>query len=206
MSPFELPVSIQSLTITAPNMMVYYPRVEDVKNKLAQKKINDTIVHRVYALIQEQGYYKNPANTQVTGQYEIKSNERGILSLTLSNYTYITHYAHGMTLLPSLTFDIQTARLYPLRDLFKPGSDYAGRLSAIIGAQIKRRNIPLLESFKGIRPDQDFYIADKALIVYFKLYEITPYYYGFPMFPISVYELEDIIDENGPLGKMLPGE
>ncbi|HHY20883.1 MAG TPA: DUF3298 domain-containing protein [Bacilli bacterium] len=69
--------------------------------------------------------------------------------------------------------------------------------------QIKQRDIFLLNGFTVIRPDQDFYIADKALVIYFQLYEITPYAYGFPMFPISVYEIQDIIDENGPLGRML---
>ncbi|MGI6066429.1 MAG: RsiV family protein, partial [Bacillota bacterium] len=94
-------------------------------------------------------------------------------------------------------------RLYQLQDLFKPGADYVARLSEIIGIQIERRNIPILGEFTGIRPDQDFYIADKALVIYFQLYEITPYAYGFPYFPISVYEIQDIIDEEGPLGKMM---
>ncbi|WP_342669952.1 hypothetical protein [Pseudobacillus wudalianchiensis] len=38
--------------------------------------------------------------------------------------------------------------------------------------------------------------------MYFQLYEITPYVFGFPMFLISVYNLQDIIDENGLLGRM----
>lgn len=67
---------------------------------------------------------------------------------------------------------------------------------------MKNRNIQLLEDIKGIRDNQDFYIADKSIIVYFQLYEITPYVFGFPMFPISVYELVDIIDENGILGRL----
>ncbi|WP_368073024.1 RsiV family protein [Virgibacillus salinus] len=53
-----------------------------------------------------------------------------------------------------------------------------------------------------MQPDQDFYIADKALVIYFQLYEITPYVFGFPMFPISVYAIKDIINEDGPLGRM----
>ena len=35
------------------------------------------------------------------------------------------------------------------------------------------------------------------------LYELTPSVYGFPMFPISVYDIQDIIDENGPLGRLI---
>jgi hypothetical protein len=199
----RFPVSIQTMSILAPKITIYYPGVKRLPNKNVQEKINHTIVQQVYALIQQQGYYQNPANTEMTGYYEIKSNERGILSLTLENYTYIYQHAHGLTILKSLTTDIQTGKFYQLKDLFKPNSDYVKKLSEIIDVQIKKRNIPLLDEFKGIRPDQDFYIADKALAVYFQAYEITPYYVGLPMFPISVYELADIIDENGPLGKMM---
>jgi hypothetical protein len=35
------------------------------------------------------------------------------------------------------------------------------------------------------------------------LYEIAAYVYGILYFPISVYEIQDIITEDGPLGKML---
>jgi hypothetical protein len=115
---------------------------------------------------------------------------------------YHYHAAHGMTVIKSLTFDLQKGKLVALKDLFKPGSGYVKRISELIKVQIKERNIPLLVDFTAIKPDQDFYIADKALVVYFQLYEITPYAYGFPMFPISVYDLQDIIDENGPLGRM----
>ncbi len=152
-------------------------------------------------MLHDQGYPQNP-QTDVSAFYELKSNEKNILSLSLINYAF-SGGAHGLTVQKSLTFDTQNARQYALKDLFKPGSDYIGRLSAIITAQIKQRNIPLLVDFKSIRPDQDYYIADKALVVYFQLYELAAYVYGFLYFPISVYDIQDIIAEDGPLGKML---
>jgi hypothetical protein len=108
-----------------------------------------------------------------------------------------------MTVIKSLTFDTTTGKTYKLAELFKPGSDYIEVLSDIIRLQIKERDIVLLEDFKGIAPDQDYYIADKSLVVYFQLYELTAYAYGIPFFPISVYELQDIIREDGPLGRMI---
>jgi hypothetical protein len=68
--------------------------------------------------------------------------------------------------------------------------------------QIVERKIQLITDFTVIKPNQDYYIADKSLVIYFQLYEITPYVYGFPMFPISVYDIQNIIDEMGPLGRM----
>lgn len=140
---------------------------------------------------------------EMIGTYEVKNNQRNILSLTLSNYTYHEKAAHGMTYLRSLTFDLDTGKSYALSELFKPESAYIERLSTLIQQQMHERNIPLLHDFTTIRAEQDFYIADKTLVIFFQLYEITPYVYGFPMFPITVYELQDIIAENGPLAKML---
>ncbi|MCD1258659.1 DUF3298 and DUF4163 domain-containing protein [Paenibacillus athensensis] len=178
-----------------------YPAVVRLQNPAAQHRINSEIVRVVNRQLHEQGYPQNP-QTEVTAYYEIKTNERQILSLSLINYAF-SGGAHGLTLQSSLTFSTQTGHSYTLRELFKPGADYVKRLSDIVKAQLKARDIQTLESFKSIRPDQDFYIADKSLVLYFQLYEITPYVYGFPYFPISVYALQDILDENGPLGKMM---
>ncbi|MDA8234437.1 MAG: DUF3298 domain-containing protein [Clostridia bacterium] len=201
MPQVDLPVRINTARTVLPNLSVYYPLVEGLPNMVAQQTINYRIQALVNQLIRDQGYYQNP-QTEVTGTYEIKTNERGILSLNIINYAFAGG-AHGLTITKSLTFDVQTGRVYELKDLFKPGSDYVKRLNQIIEKQIAERKIPLLNPFTGIKADQDFYIADKALVIYFQLYELTAYVYGFTYFPISVYEIEDIIDENGPLGKMI---
>ena len=195
------PVQVLTQRMLRQNMNVFYPVVAGFNNQYVQHVINMTILNLVNKLIADQGYYTNPG-TQVTGWYELKTNERGVLSLNIGNYAYPPMAAHGMTYIKSLTFDTQTGRLYQLKDLFKPGSDYVKVLSDNIKVQIKERDITLLNGFTAIRPDQDYYIADKALVIYFQLYEITPYAFGFPMFPISEYELQDIIRENGPLDKM----
>ena len=186
-----------------PNRNVYYPQVVHMHNHRLQHFINQTIIQQTQALIQEQVANMPSAVVEMLGSYELKNNQRNVLSLSLSNYTYHYQAAHGLTIIKSLTFDLEKGKLDQLKDLFKPGSDYVRRLSELIALQIKERGIPILGEFEGIRPDQDFYIADKALVVYFQLYEITPYAYGFPMFPISVYDIEDIVEENSSLGRML---
>ncbi|MDF2040261.1 DUF3298 domain-containing protein [Cytobacillus oceanisediminis] len=199
----NFPAGIKTMTIsTGPTKVVYYPRVTGMQNRQLQDLINSTIVKENQQLITQQTGAMDTTVVDLYGYYEIKNNQRDVLSLSLSNYVYYYHAAHGMTVIKSLTFDLQKGKQVSLKDLFKPGSDYVKRLTELISIQIKQRDIPLLVDFKAIRPDQDFYIADKALIIYFQLYEITPYAYGFPMFPISVYDLQDIIDENGPLGRM----
>lgn len=197
----RLPVSIITLKLVRPRLEVYYPMVIGSKNLAVQNKVNDAIQNLVQQLIREQGYYENPM-TQITGYYEIKTNERGILSLALINDAYYGG-AHGLTVIKSITADLETGKIYNLQDLFKPDSNYVERISDIVEKKIKDRNIYLLGDFKGIRPDQDFYIADKALVIYFQLYELTSYAFGFPYFPISVYDIKEIISEDSPLDRLI---
>ncbi len=194
------------------NSLIEYPVVVGMVNTTVQKKINEAIVFvvnklyvdQVNQLLYVQGYPQIPP-MEIRGSYEIKTNERSVLSLSISNYTIAYPAAHGWTMMKSLTFDVQTGRIYQLYDLFKPESDYAKKLSDLISIQIKERNIPLIEPYPGIKPDnQDYYIADKCLVIYYQLVEFTPYVYGFPMFPISVYEIQDMIKEDSPLYKMIP--
>lgn len=202
MANMQLPVLVNTQRVKEPRLDLYYPVVHGLKSIAVQRRINYAIQNMVKKMLSDQGYYSNP-RTQVTASYEVKTNERGVLSLSLNNYAFAGG-AHGMTIIKSLTFDVSTGRIYSLADLFKPGSDYQKVLSAIIEKQIKEREIPVINEFTGIKPDQDYYIADKVLVVYFQLYDLTPYAYGFPEFPITMYQVEDIVDENGPLGRMIP--
>lgn len=199
-----LPVLIQTTVMRQQGTITYYPQVIGLQNVSIQSSINQRIFQMVNLLIGEQ-YQQQGANAfdEMIGSFEIKTNERNVLSLTLTNYAIAYHYAHGLTITKSLTFDTQTGKDYTLQDMFKLGSNFTDVLSKIVRKQIEARNIDLLVDFPGISPDQDFYIADKALVLYYQPYEITAGYVGFPMFPISVYALQDIIKENSPLGRML---
>ncbi|WP_226527561.1 RsiV family protein [Metabacillus niabensis] len=200
---FSLPVATKTVKISsAPKKTVVYPRVVRMRNQHLQTYINQIIVYTTQQLIDQQVGNMPSTVEEMLGEYEIKNNQRQVLSLSLSNYTYHEKAAHGLTIIKSLTFDLNKGKFCNLKDLFKPGIDYIKTLSSIIQAQIKERDIPILNGFTSISPDQEFYMADKALVIYFQLYDITPYAFGFPMFPISVYEIQDIIDENGPLGRM----
>lgn len=200
--PYTLPVQIQTIHRIGPKLDLYVPRVVNAPNATAQTNINNAIAKEVQSMLKQLGYVPNSKTTEINGFYEVKTNERGLLSIALNIYGYTEHAAHGLTLLKSLTFDITTGNVYSLGDLFAPGSDYVKRISDIVKAQIAERGIETLQPFASIRPDQDYYVADKAIVVYFQLYEITPYVFGFPMFPISVYSLQDIIPDNSPIQPM----
>lgn len=194
-----LPATVYSQQIVKKKLNVYYPAVH-LTNPAVQHSINSKILQRTNELIRQQGYGESP-DTEETGYYELKTNERNVLSLTLVNFAY-SGGAHGLTVVVPLTFNVLTGKTYQLKDLFKKDSNYVSVLSKIVGAQIKERDIMVLGEYKGIKPDQDFYIADKSLVLFYQLYDLAPYAYGIPYFPISIYAIQDIIADESPLGQM----
>lgn len=201
--PCEWPVQLMMKQISnGPDQTVCFPRVVGWKSRPFERLMNRRIAKTTQQLIDELAGDTPSTVKGMLGWYEIKNNQRRVLSLTLANNTYHDMAAHPMTVMKSLTFDLEKEKECQLADLFKPGSNYVERISELVKLQLKERDIQTLVEFKEIRPDQDFYIADKVLVIYFQLYEITAYAFGFPMFPISVYSLQDIVQEDGALGRM----
>lgn len=199
----DFPVSIRTekLKNTPLQAEVYYPVVYDLENKEAELKINRAIVTLLNKLLVEESYY-NPSLVQLIANFEIKNNQRGILSLNLIVYSF-TGGAHGMTVVKSLTFDVKTGHSFTLAELFKPGSDYQKDISTIIKEDIKKWQVDIITPFTEISPDQDYYIADTSIVIYFQLYDITPYYWGLPYFPIAILNLQDIVKKDSPLDTMM---
>lgn len=202
MALFRLPVAIQSHVFKSGGTTIYYPRIVSLPDRQAEERMNRAINQTVLALQQEQLKALPNAPEEMVGHYEVKTNERGLLSILFTNYAYAPHMAHGNTVAKSLTFNTETGTIYTLASLFQPNANYVAKLSAIVAEQIKRREIPLLNGFQRISPQQPFYLADKALVLYYPLYELSPYYVGFPMFPIPVYDIVDIAAEQGPLDRL----
>ncbi len=203
------PVQVYTAKMAAPHgHTINYPVVTGIKNPGVQTRINcllKDLAHKLIAMqtdhLTDQGF-KQPVIITMEGWYEIKNNQRGILSITLGNYTFPYHAAHGLTIIKSLTVSTDDGTVYTLSSLFKKDSVYVDVLSDNVTLQIKERDIPVINGFEKICPDQDYYIADRCLVLYFQIYEITPYVFGFPFFPVSVYCITDIIKEGSPLELM----
>ena len=183
------------------NIQIYYPVVTGLNNQNVQQHINQTIMANLNQLLTEWNFYE-PTLVEMQSWFEVKTNERGILSIAMYVYSF-TGGAHGMTVIDTLTFNIETGKRYTLNELFKPGSNYQKVLLDMIKEQVKERDIPVINEPIELPENENFYIADKSLVLYYQLYDLAPYYFGISYFPISVYAISDIIDENGPLGQMM---
>jgi len=191
------PVDIIIRVYRRPNITMLYPQTAGHENFNANALMNVKIRNAVMDLIKalEQPGLKST----ISGSFEIKNNQRGILSILLIAMAEFGG-AHPMTMAKSLTMDTTTGDIYTLNQLFKPG--YKEIINAEIRKQIKERDIPLLDGFKGISDDQDYYVADHTLVIYYQLYELAPYAAGFPYFPIPLYQLSNVIPDNSPLDRL----
>lgn len=86
------PVSIKTVQIsTGPKKVVLYPQVIGMQNQRLEGFMNRTIVKQTQQLINQQVGNMPTTVEEMMGLYEIKNNQRQVLSLSLSNYTYHYH-------------------------------------------------------------------------------------------------------------------
>jgi hypothetical protein len=195
-------VKIITKAIKKPNMKFEYPSIVCMKDRAVQQRINMLISAEINRMLADTAGCETIPESQITGWYELKTNTNSVLSLSLVLYYYCGG-AHGMTVISSMTFNTDTGILYNLDDQFIPGSSYMQKINEIITGQIAQRDICYSVEFTGIRLDQDYYISDKTIVIYFQLYEISCYAAGFQYFPISLYDLSEFIKQGTPAELMM---
>ncbi len=118
-------------------------------------------------------------------------NDQEWLSFTTSVYQY-RGGAHGLTVMRGWNYHIPSGRSVQLSDLFDPTSDYREIITDHIQAAIAQRPEDYFQpSFNAsqLAGDQDVYLTDKGLVVFFGLYELAPYAVGIPEFFIPYEDL-----------------
>lgn len=123
--------------------------------------------------------------------YAIHYNQKNKLSLSQRWYQY-TGGAHGMTWLKAKTIDLTSGKALLLSDLFKPGSDFAERFNRKLNHTAKTKQWPMWD-FRGIDAQQEFFLTDVGVVVFFQLYAIAPYSEGIITITIPYSELADIL-------------
>jgi hypothetical protein len=181
--------------------LVYYPQIEGIKNKRVQQNVNN----KLKQLSQVKDV---PSNVQLessyTGDFSVEFFNKNLLVFELEGYDFPFGAAHGM---PSRVYphvDMISGSFYELKDLFKQNSNYVKVISDIIANQIKtdpQYDYLFPDAYKGIKPDQPFYVDQNNLYIFFAPYEIAPYAAGFPTFKIPFKEIMTILNTQGAFWK-----
>lgn len=138
MNTLILPVAIRPIHIKREKVDIFQPEVIAYTSPSAQQKMNHAITNSLHKLMKEQGY--GQPQTELTGGFDLKNNQKGVLSLTLTLYSYAGG-AHGITFTRGLTFNSLTGKQYTLRELFQPHSDYKLRIDSLIKKQLQEREL-----------------------------------------------------------------
>lgn len=175
--------------MSAGDNILSYPVIEDLPDKVIQDKLNGVIQQEINQ------FAGNLSKPQTSGRtdYLVQFNKGNIVSLTITESSYAKGAAHPMSYLKAFTMNARTGKVYKLADLFKPGQDYAAIINNAVEQQIAERQVTMLRPFKGISDNQEFYLMADQLVVYYQLYEYTPYVYGFPKFTIPYAQFGDML-------------
>lgn len=136
---------------------------------------------------QEMAMPNNPFGSY--SSYETCTLKPGFISMYVDYYQY-TGGAHGLTDRMAYNIDLSNGNKVMLGDLFTSGYAYESKINQAIAAAIKSSPEMYFDgAFSGIKENQEYYIKDNHLIIYFQQYEIAPYAAGIPEFSIPLSEL-----------------
>lgn len=185
------------------------PVISGMQNEAAQQEINDIFKQAVKdlqtELTAEAVEYKQNAEEMdfPFNKFQLYTSvgpyfENGeILSLYVDYYFY-SGGAHGMTDRRAYNYDIASGRVLNLKDIFVPGYEYKARIDAAISAEISKRPEDFFQAemgFQGISDQQNFYLQNDSLIIYFNQYEIAPYAAGIQEFRIPLQDFYKGLNE-----------
>lgn len=176
---------------------IYYPEIQGLKDRKVEKSINEEL-YKLFVTETMKGLKENKEKTTLNLQYNVRrSND--LLIVQKSGYYFMQGAAHGMPIEETYHIDLYTGKIYSLKDLFKPNSNYVEKLTNIVKKQMgKSQNegtkTYLLDDFKSIREDQNFVLFKDYIQLYFYPYEVASYAEGFAKFSIPYEEINDILD------------
>ena len=183
---------------------IEYPFIPNGNNDKVLLKVNNYIIDEVSKLFKSQVLLpENVDFYEVLGTYEVTVNKNDILSILFNMYTYINKAAHGVTAYSSLTVNTKTGVVYSFNDLFNSKINYVPIINEIAKQYIKDNNIQLISEYNGVTPNQQYYLTEKELILYYQPYEYTPGYYGVFKIEIPYNKIKNLITPLSPIGKLM---
>ena len=132
--------------------------------------------------------------------------DNDVLSVWISNENY-SGGAHGLRWITSFNLNITTGEFYKTPgDLFKDSDAGTKLVTDKIITDIQKQSIGFfpeaVQTVRDKKGNDSFYLDGQNLVVYYDLYEITPYAAGIPFFKIPLANLETKLRLGGnpPMG------
>lgn len=174
---------------------VVVPQINGIGNKKQEDVVNDKIIKWTENWINEvkeiaDEYFKDKPSPlmpyQLYARYKVTNNS-DIISFYIDYYQF-SGGAHGITNRIAYNVEKSTGNEIQLKDIFKDNYNYKDVINKEINRQISKdpdRYFTGKDGFNGIADNQNFYIKNNTVVIYFGLYEIAPYASGISEFIIS---------------------
>ncbi len=192
------PVKVITITSEKGPTKVMYPKLVGMKDKKVEGQINKDIRRLVDSLKEE---VEEP-DTSVHISYTIKVNRNGVLSLIILLDFYKEHAAHPMQVQKALTFSTLTGQNFSFPELFNPNSYYKTRLTRYVSNYIKAEKIPVFDQPPKVNDKQEYYLTEQMLVLFYQIYEYTPYAYGFLEIPVPFDVVMQMLSRNSPIRQL----
>ncbi len=187
--------------IEKPHAHILFPQVRGVESE-TELIINQLIEEQIKGITMMQEWY-DEETLFMEVSYEVKLNEKGLISLFFRNFAQIEHAAHPMTIVRSLTVDLNTGEEYELFDYFKNMSGHALKITNFILREVERKEITLIIDLKLIPDNHPYYLCKDGIVIYFQEGEIAPRSYGILEFTIPYTFLQSLFEIECPLERLL---
>lgn len=182
---------------------ISFPVFFEINNFAVEKLINETIYNDIHIFLRET--YQLSLDTwkkeKETGSSLRKSNIsitfkvynfKNYLSIVV-DYARYTGGAHGITLRKAYNFDLQKGIQLKLSDLIN--NNTRRQIIEKINTEIENNRQKYFgEKIKYLSQEQ-FYLSDEGLIIFFQQYEIAPFASGIPEFKFNYSQIEFLFDE-----------
>lgn len=125
----------------------------------------------------------------------VKNNSDDFISIIEEHYVY-TGGAHGSTLWYPRNIDTLGGRIIKLSDLFKDDS-YKTELNRLIDVILENKKDEYSDLWEhpSIHSEDNFYIEDNKLVIFYQPYELSYYARGFVEFPIKLADIEGYLKD-----------
>ncbi len=178
---------------------IYYPVVEGLKDKNAEDKINKELYDSFVLDVEDEIAKNSDKEYKYYNTTYVVKKFHDLLTIQKYSEFYINGELTKADDGAVFNISLINGKFFTLKDLFKKDADYMAVLSNLIGEEMGMRimegsGIYKMDSFKGIRKDQDFIPYMDRIGIFFRPSELISYTETFPAFSITHDTIENILD------------
>jgi hypothetical protein len=172
-----------------------YPVLNGMEDQALQEKINQILYQSISPLLIDEA--EGAEYSTHWNDYEVQRFDDDILSVTFDVSTYMEGAAHPTYFLISTNIDLKTGEELSLEQLFPDGYDHKGVLNEKAQPQLEQLDFELLDDFKGIENNQEFYLTADQLVIFYQPYVYTPHAYGILRLHYDLSDLDTWMQRDG---------